>query len=87
MLNVHRTPAGSIVRDDLRAVAAVRDDIVNEFLALPGLKLTFHQARRLWNLPADRCARVLNSLVADGLLQVGPDGAYRRSRRNHVQTA
>lgn len=87
MLHVRRTPAGSIVRDDPRAVAAIRDDILHEFLAQPGLKLTFHQARRLWNLTPDRCGAVLEALVRDRALEITPDGGYRRASASSRRTA
>lgn len=79
MLHVHRTPAGSIVRDDPKAIAAIRDEIVHEFLSLPGLKLTFHQARRLWSLSPERCMSVLEGLVRDRVLELTSDGGYRRA--------
>ncbi len=87
MLHVHRTPAGSIVRDDPRAIAAVRDEIVREYLAQPGLKLTFHQARRLWDLSPERCTGVLSELVRDGVLEITPDGGYRRASASTRRTA
>ena len=49
-----------------------------EFDELQGLKLTLPQARRLFGLPEDICLRVLNALVRDGLLWVGPDRLYAR---------
>ncbi len=87
MLHVRRTPAGSIVRDDMKAIAAVRDEIVHEFLAQPGLKLTFHQARRLWNLTPDRCMSVLEGLVRDRVVEITSDGGYRRAVASTRQTA
>jgi hypothetical protein len=39
-----------------------------EFAEMPGLKLTLPQASRLFHLEADRCERVLTSLVHTGQL-------------------
>ena len=40
-----------------------------EFLEMPGLKLTFAQAMRLWSLNEDDCRRVLDSLIRACFLQ------------------
>jgi hypothetical protein len=39
-----------------------------EYREMPGMRLTFAQVRRLWNLSADECARVLDYLVDSGAL-------------------
>jgi hypothetical protein len=49
-----------------------------EYAEMPGLQLTFWQARRLWNLSEDLCQRVLSTLVASGYLVRTSDGRYRR---------
>lgn len=49
-----------------------------EYAEMPGLKLTFWQARRLWNLSEDLCARALAALTASGFLAQTSDGAYVR---------
>jgi hypothetical protein len=51
-----------------RAAAAAADRrllrrIRAEFLEMPGLCLTFQQARRLWSMDPATCEAVLNSLV------------------------
>jgi hypothetical protein len=76
VLPVHRTPAGSIVRDFTKPTPLLCLDIVHEFLVQPRLRLTPTQVRRLWSLSPDRCAAVLQSLVSDGYLEVEPDGRY-----------
>jgi hypothetical protein len=59
-----------------------------EFREMPGLKLTPAQATRLWQLDPRRSEEFLNTLVLDGLLRRGDDGAYLvstdtvRSRRS-----
>jgi hypothetical protein len=47
-----------------------------EFREMPGLKLTPAQATRLWHLDPRRSEELLNTLVVDGLLRRGSDGAY-----------
>lgn len=68
-----------------------------EYMEMPGLRLTFWQAQRLWNLSEERCERALNTLVATGFLVQNGDACYTRpaspttastrrrgrSRRNH----
>lgn len=52
--------------------------ILGEFLEMPGLRLSFDQARRLWGLDAAACTRVLETLVARGVLSRDADGRYAR---------
>ena len=49
-----------------------------EYAEMPGLKLTFWQARRLWNLSEDLCERALDRLTQSGFLTRTADGAYIR---------
>jgi len=39
-----------------------------EYYEMPGMRLTVAQAARLFNLEPARCARALDTLVADGAL-------------------
>jgi hypothetical protein len=55
-----------------------------EFDELRGLKLTLAQAQRLFGLREDVCQRVLNTLVRDGFLRVGPRNLY--TRKNLLRT-
>jgi hypothetical protein len=50
-----------------------------EYAEMPDLKLTFSQARRLWNLSHELCARALTALTGSGFLVRTPDGVYVRS--------
>jgi len=52
--------------------------IWNEYMEMPGLRLTTGQGRRLWAVDADTCAAVLESLVALKFLACGADGKYGR---------
>ena len=45
-----------------------------EFLEMPGLRLTFAQAMRLWGLSEDDCQRVLDVLISMCFLQRTPTG-------------
>jgi hypothetical protein len=39
-----------------------------EFREMPGMRLTFAQMMRLWNLSGDQCTRVLDYLTSMGAL-------------------
>lgn len=86
-MGVRRTPAGSRVCDHPREAQLIKRQIRSEFECLPGLKLTFAQARRLFGLDADCCARVLAALLDEGALTLTADGAYARATRGHVRSA
>lgn len=47
-----------------------------EYQEMPGLKLTFSQACRLWQLEPATCAAVLDELVDERFLLRTPEGAY-----------
>jgi hypothetical protein len=47
-----------------------------EYAEMPGLKLTFWQAQRLWNLSDELCDRAISILTTSGFLARTPDGAY-----------
>ena len=50
-----------------------------EYVELPGLKLTFWQTQRLWNLPEDLCRQALFVLTQSRFLTRAADGAYVRA--------
>jgi LPS sulfotransferase NodH len=52
--------------------------IWNEYVEMPGLRLTRQQAQRLWAVEADVCASLLESLVEVKFLMRGADGKYAR---------
>lgn len=63
----------------------VRTRIHAEYLEMPGMKLTLAQASRLFNLPPERCAKVLDTLVTDGVLRTdGCAFVHSRGGRRHV---
>jgi DNA-binding IclR family transcriptional regulator len=49
-----------------------------EYREMPGLSLTLAQARRLFGLPQDACARILDALTREGLLRQETDGRFAR---------
>jgi hypothetical protein len=55
-----------------------------EFMEMPGLCLSEHQARRLWNVEETTCARILALLVEERFLIRSRDGAYLRSGSTRV---
>lgn len=56
--------------------------IMSEFDEQPGLRLTFAQTRRLWDVLAEDCRDVLAYLVGNGLLRRTSDGQYCRAGRS-----
>jgi len=50
-----------------------------EFLEMPGLRLTPVQARRLWGLDGDACQAVIEALVACAFLKWTVGGAVTRA--------
>ena len=53
-------------------VARVR----GEYGEMPGLRLTFAQACRLWQMDAAACESVLQVLIAEGFLARTDEGAF-----------
>jgi hypothetical protein len=51
--------------------------IISEYLEMPGLRLTMRQACRLWNVDAERCDCVLQSLLVSGFLKKSGDSYVR----------
>lgn len=49
-----------------------------EYLEMPGLRLTLAQAQRLWGLDAVTCESVLRELVEMKFLRCTPDGTVVR---------
>jgi hypothetical protein len=54
--------------------------VQNEYLEMPGLKLTDTQARRLWGFDPYTCRAVLTTLVNRAFLKRAADGTYVRRR-------
>jgi len=47
-----------------------------EFFEMPGLRLTFEQACRLWQVDVSTCERLLDHLVGEGSLCKTDSGFY-----------
>ena len=72
-------------RAALQVIDTVSDPgqrIRRDFAVLPGLALTFGQARRLWALSENACRELLDALVAEGFLWVRSDLRYVRGSDN-----
>lgn len=54
------------------------DVIQAEYERTPGLRVTFWQAQRLWNLSSELCERALAALIRTKFLVPAPDGTYVR---------
>jgi hypothetical protein len=53
--------------------------VQTEFLEMPGLRLTFAQAMRLWSLSEDECQRVIETLISTCFLQKTSTGEVVRA--------
>ena len=51
----------------------------NEYLEMPGLRLTLEQAQRLWHLRRPECEELLVTLVDAGFLSKTRAGAFVRA--------
>ena len=58
-----------------------------EYREMPDLKLTFWQARRLWNLDDEVCEAALAKLVAAKVLARTSDGRYIRRGFGSIRLA
>jgi hypothetical protein len=67
-----------IVGRESPANIALLQKIWDEYVEMPGLRLTVAQAQRLWSLNAETCTALLGDLVALGFLFRTPDGKYGR---------
>ena len=50
----------------------------NEFIEMPGLRLSVPDAMRLWGLDRESCQRVIDALVQASFLQKTPRGEVVR---------
>ena len=67
-------------RDHVRRDALVRR-IVAEFDDMPGLALTVQQASRFLGVDRGACARILDTLLRDGMLRCTAQNLYVRADR------
>ena len=59
-------------------VHAVANRVRNEFMEMPGLRLTVGQAARLWGLELPACEKVIDALVGAAFLRWTPAGTVAR---------
>jgi DNA-binding IclR family transcriptional regulator len=52
------------------------DRVTSEYREMPGLRLTFQQACRLWQIDPRTCEAVLTTLVESRVLRRTPDGSF-----------
>ena len=78
------TLSSASTRRERRNVAerdALLRGIWTAFVDMPTLSLTEAQVRRLFNLRADVCARILDALIGAEALSCGSDNRYRLRER------
>jgi hypothetical protein len=61
------------------AFAALVERVRNEFLEMPGLRLTLPQAARLWGLDVGSCEAIVDVLVQCEFLRRTPSGTVARA--------
>ncbi len=71
MTVTHARPSMTHVQDFAWLVQA-------EFKEMPGMRLTFAQARRLWNLSTEECTLVFARLLRSGVIVQDKDHRFRR---------
>jgi hypothetical protein len=59
--------------------ATLIERVLGEYREMPGLTLTIDQARRLWGCDVVICRRVIETLVARGVLRWSRDGFLIRA--------
>ena len=67
----------------MSAVPVLIERIRSEYLALPGLKLSDAQARRLWPASDGSLDAALRALIEEGFLRCLPSGTYIAVPRPH----
>ena len=75
--NCHSPASGARAR--LEPFETLAQRVRAEYHDMPGLDLTFVQARCLFGLETPMCERVLGMLCAEGVLVRTPKGSYRSS--------
>jgi hypothetical protein len=71
----------------MSSVPALIERIRSEYLALPGLKLSEAQARRLWPATDDALHAAIAALIDEGFLRYLPSGTYVAVPRPHGAVA
>lgn len=71
----------------MSSVTTLIERIRSEYLALPGLKLSEAQARRLWPASAEALHSAIDALITEGFLRCLPSGTYIAVPRPHGAAA
>ena len=67
------------IPEDRMDVEPLLHRVSAEFIEMPGLRLTFAQAVRLWGLTPSVCRRVVDELIGVGFLRQTPAGMLVRA--------
>jgi hypothetical protein len=67
----------------LQSGATLENRVRGEFREMPGMRLSFDQAVRLWALDRHTCQAVLERLVAVGFLVRDDQGRYRKTHAGY----
>jgi hypothetical protein len=78
--NIPRPPTvkASIDRRNVASRSSLSDRIQVAFREMPGISLTLEQASRLFGVPPEVGARILQRLVDERVLARSADGRYRQ---------
>lgn len=75
-------PTLALPHDDLHSGVLSSNPLArkawNEYVEMPGLRLTRRQAQRLWAVDETTCIQLLDKFVQAKLLVIGSDGRYGR---------
>jgi hypothetical protein len=69
----------SVERPKVLSIDQLVERVRREYAALPGLRLTEAQVRRIWGLDSSSSDRVLRRLIDADFLRVTPGGQYVRA--------
>ena len=72
-------PMDGTEREGSMEVETLMHRVCAEFIEMPGLRLTFAQAVRLWGLTPAVCRRVVDELIAVGFLRQTSTGMLVRA--------
>lgn len=70
---------------NIPAIDNFLDRICAEYLEMPGLRVTYDQAQRLWGLDASTCREALDCLVDVRFLTLTTAGQYARLTEGPVK--
>ena len=77
-MNVHMPDLCTVDLCPLGIDGSILDRIRGEFHEMPGMRISFAQATRLWAMDGAACQCALDHLVASGFLKRDDNGRYKR---------